>query len=654
MKRASQQRDRATVTPTGRRRVVAEPLERRTFLSAVTRLYVGGIPDVVTAGVPVTATVDCLDGFGWVDQTADLSITLSVYDGTLRGWGAVPVRTLTAPAVDGVATFDGLVFTTAQPQNVAAETASVSALSNDDGFDVVPAAATAMHFYGQPTKVDAGRPFYVGLDQVEFGVGFTDAFGNGTTVGQPTVTVTSTDGHTVAYPPPTTSASAGFVKLTDFGPTRAGQQTLTATAAGMATIESAPFTVRPLGPVSFSFVSPPVDRVAGQPSDGVTVRTLDPFGNDAAPTAVMEKVDVSFIRDGQLSGTSTVNLTSGTAVAFVGSPPDRAGTYTVRVGDYYHDNIGSVAGVTSPTFVVSPGPVTKLVIPTGSPTLIVEAGRPLPDLPVARQDDYGNDVAAAPGTTFTVTSTGPLDGTTTRSAESGRASFAGLIVPTAGTFTLTATDGLLPPVDLTVTVRPALLAATTTVAGRSIGVMTIDADAYFPDWRQLHGPAIPRVQFSLVGGRLDSPYDIDDLVRLHAAGRIVNGFVRIRLPTLTRSGNYLVSATGVWGTASTTFTVQPAAAARVAFDLQPVRGTTGYAARVRVADRFGNPAEGTAVTLASATPAGSPVGGPFTVAAGADGVARFDGFAMTPGRRLRLRAGVPHGPSVVSRPFDAT
>lgn len=99
-------------------------------------------------------------------------------------------------------------------------------------------------------------------------------------------------------------------------------------------------------------------------------------------------------------------------------------------------------GTTAPTLPATVGPAAQLAFTTQPPATIA-VGATLAPVVVTVQDANGNTVATDTSTITLAASAGTLGGTLSQVAVNGVATFADLTVTPAGSYTLSATDGVL-------------------------------------------------------------------------------------------------------------------------------------------------------------------------------------------------------------------
>ena len=131
----------------------------------------------------------------------------------------------------------------------------------------------------------------------------------------------------------------------------------------------------------------------------------------------------------------TVAASSGIAT-FSNMKFDTAGNYTLTASD------GSLTPATSSSFTVSAATASKVVYGQ-QPSNVTAGVADSPSITVEVEDPFGNIVTTdSSSVTLTVASgPGSASGTLTVAASSGMATFGNVILNTAGSYTLTASDG---------------------------------------------------------------------------------------------------------------------------------------------------------------------------------------------------------------------
>ena len=199
-------------------------------------------PGSVTAGTGFGLSVTVEDPFGNAVTDYNGSVTIALASGPD---GATLGGTLTAKAVDGVATFAGLTLNTAGTGYALEATASGLKTATTSDFNVVPAAPALLVISSQPpSSVTAGDGF--GLT-----VAAEDPFGNPTPTFNGSVTIALASGPDGATLGGTLAATAvdGVATFSGLTLNTAGTgYTLEATASGLKTATTSDFNVVPAAP----------------------------------------------------------------------------------------------------------------------------------------------------------------------------------------------------------------------------------------------------------------------------------------------------------------------------------------------------------------------------------------------------------------------
>ncbi|WP_224369201.1 beta strand repeat-containing protein [Hyalangium versicolor] len=478
---------------------------------------------------------------------------------------------------------------------------------------------------GLPTTFQAGSSTYVTFTAVDWG-------GNKVTSYSGRAALSSSDPQ-VGMATSVNFAAGSATALVTLR--TVGTQIVTAKDMTNPTVQGSGSTsVTPGSATGLRFVAQPAHSVAGTPiQPAVKVELVDSYGNSV--TTSTESVTLALEDNpggGTLSGTTTVTTVAGVAT-FSNLSINKTGTgYTlVASASWFFDE-------TSQAFNITPAAPASLAFVTQPPN--GSAGSPLsPAVQVKLLDAFGNatsstaDVTAALGTNPTG---GVLSGTTTVAAVNGIATFSNLRVSKPGSgYTLRMTSGSLGAISsssFNVAVGPATQLAfsaspDSTTAGAllsTVQVQVLDAagnpitGSTVPVTLTLGGPA---------GGTLGGTTTVS----------AVQGVATFSNLFIQKAGvGYTVTAgsSGLQSATSGAFFITPAAAARLAFSVQPSNTGVGTvitpAVKVSVQDAFGNLALGAtpSITLALATnPSGATLGGTTTVAA-VDGVATFDTLSI--------------------------
>ncbi len=391
-------------------------------------------------------------------STVTASIQTNPVGGTVSG-------SVTAVAVNGVATFSGLVLEDAGVGYVLRF--SDGALSTVDSvpFNVTVGAPFKLAIQTQPGGATGGSPF-----AVQPVVAVQDDDHNLITSDTSNVTVSLFSGSGTLSGTTTVSAVGGIATFTNLRIDNAGGgYVLRFTDGALQVVDSDPFTVGVGGPVGLAVQTEPASAADDLPfATQPVIRIRDAGGNTVS--GATNEVTVTILTNpagGTLAGTTTVAAVDGIAT-FTDLSIDNDGTgYVLRF------DAAGLAGVNTDPFTVTEniGPAAQLSVqaqPSGATGGSPFSGQPA----VAIQDEEG-DTVLTNGSNVTVSlgaGPGTLSGTTTVAAVGGIATFTNLRIDNAGAgYVLHFSDGSLTPVDsapFSVVVGPAAkLAIQTQPAG---------------------------------------------------------------------------------------------------------------------------------------------------------------------------------------------
>lgn len=287
-------------------------------------------PRSVTAGVAISPAVqvEVQDGQGNVMTGSTASVTLAITSGTGTA-GATLSGTLSQPTVDGVATFDKVMFdkTGSGYELTASATGLTSATTA--AFTVSPGAPAKLAFMVEPSAVTAGATFAPAVQ-----VAVVDTLANPVTSATACVglSITSGTGATGAVLGGTATVDvlSGIATFSDLTLDRVGPgYTLTATAPDLTGAVSTTFPVTPGAASKLVFTVEPSTDVAGtaiHPAVQVTVQ--DAQGNTATSASASVTVALASgtgAAGAVLAGTVTVGAADG-VTAFGDLTVDKAGT----------------------------------------------------------------------------------------------------------------------------------------------------------------------------------------------------------------------------------------------------------------------------------------------------------------------------------------
>jgi hypothetical protein len=390
-------------------------------------------PSIGTAGAPLGSFVAAVEDINSNILVGDTStVTLILSHGTFSNGQA----SVTAQAVDGIATFNNLVISAAGSYILRATDTNPNLDPGYAPFTInAPASPAKLAFLQQPSTATAGVTIAPAVT-----VAVEDASGN--TVGTDTSTVTLTlSSGTFASGSSTASASAvaGVATFSDLVINAAGTYTLAASDGTLTGTTSGSFTINPGASAKLAFLQPPTSASAGATiTPAVTVCILDANGNKV--TGNTSTVTLTLSSGTFASGSSTATASAVAGVATFGSLViNAASTYMITASD------GTLTPATSSSFTISPTAAAKLAF-MQQPTSANTGATITPAVTVAIEDASGNTITANTSTVTLTLSSGTFasgSNTATASAVAGVATFGSLVMNAAGTYTLAASDDSL-------------------------------------------------------------------------------------------------------------------------------------------------------------------------------------------------------------------
>jgi len=416
--------------------------------SPATQLGIAALSTNVLTGAPFSLTVFALDPSGNVDSNYNGSVTLSLSSspgGTLGG-------TLTATAVNGVATFSGLTISSpGEGYVIQAASPGLSAISTTP-FDVTNDQLVVTT--QPPANVTAGSGFGL-VVSAETSSGSVDTSFEGNV----TLSLTDPSGNLSSLGGTfTVSAVNGVATFTGLKIDQANSYTITASSDNSIAPATTAITVVPAAAKQLVVTAePPADLTAGA---GFTVTVAAEDANGNVDSTFGGSVTIALANNapaGTLGGTLTVAAVNGVATftdLFVNNPGS---------GYVLQATATNVASATTSAFhVTSPGVASQLVV-TSQPPSSVNAGAGF-NLVVRAEDGFDTVDSSFDGVVTINNPNGgsPLAQTT---AVNGVATFTGLTLDQAGHYRLTVTaSGLTQATTDSFTVN-ALAASELTVVG---------------------------------------------------------------------------------------------------------------------------------------------------------------------------------------------
>ena len=238
----------------------------------------------------------------------------------------------------------------------------------------------------------------------------------------------------------TATVSGGVARFTNLYDDTAETITLKFASTDLASATSGSIAVSAAAASKVVFGQQPTNTTAGLPiSPAVTARVEDAFNN-------LVTNDTSTVTLALSSGTIEAGATavaSGGVATFSGLTIGAPGSYTLSAADSTLTPSGA-----SNSFTIDPPP-TQVVIGQAPSNAI--AGAAINPAVTVKVEDSSNNVVATDSSIVTLTlSNGTFAGgsrTATARASNGIATFTGLKINATGSYTLTATDGMLTPSD---------------------------------------------------------------------------------------------------------------------------------------------------------------------------------------------------------------
>jgi hypothetical protein len=401
--------------------------------AAATHLVFAQQPAGTVAGTKLHAIiVDLEDQYGNLATGASSTVTLTLSDGSqLSGTTAVNAH-------DGVATFSDLTATEAGTHKFSASGSSLSGATSNT-FQIIAGRPALLVVTKQPTNGMAGQ------DLAPVDVQIRDSYGNLVTYDTSNITASLSgaglNGKTkvavvngvatfdsLSISEPGNSVSLNF---TDSNPS------IAQAVSSLFTIQASPATQLVFGPVTMSakagttiptFVVKVEDQNLVVTGDNSTIITIKASGGTAIQGVSSIKVTNGVAMFSGLSiakaGQFTFTASNGTSTA-----DSRSFTISPAAGAETSDNTSSDSNTTQPQLAFSTEPVDAI------------AGKKLSPIKIQTLDASGNlDATGRSRITLNISSGGQLYGKTTAIVKNGVATFKGLSIHEAGTYTLEATD----------------------------------------------------------------------------------------------------------------------------------------------------------------------------------------------------------------------
>jgi len=571
----------------------------------------------LTAGAPLSLMINAEDAYGNVDPNFNGTVTLTL---ATNPGGSILGGTLTATAVDGVATFSGLTINNPGTGYTLEAMASGLTPATTQAFNVTPlGVATQMVITtAPPGSVTAGDSFGLVVTAQDSSGTSDTSFNGPVTLDLGQNTGGGTLGGTL-----TVDAVGGVATFTGLSLDAAGTYTIVASGFGLAPATTSPFDVEAASATQFGVSVPTIGTLTGS-QFSITVQAEDHYGNvDQTYGGNVTLALGTNPASAALGGTLTVAAVNGVAT-FTGLSINVPGNgYTLQAGD------GTLPEGVSEPFLVATDALAVLDPPPAS----VAAGSPFGVVVQVNAASGSVDTTYNGPVTLGLVQYGypqtTLGGTLTVNAVSGVATFSGLTIDQIGSYSLSVTAiGMsllttdifhVTAAQLSITGEPPMVVTATAPFSVTVtaGDAAVDADPNF------EGPVTLALANNSGGATLGGTLTVE----------AVDGVATFTGLTISKPGTgytLRAAATGLSGATTGSF---DAAATGVATQLvvtsalpSSVAAGSPFRLAVTAEDGFGNVIQSYdgAVTLADETGA---LAGTLTVQA-VDGMATFSGLTI--------------------------
>jgi hypothetical protein len=444
---------------------------------------------------------------------------------------------------------------------------------------------------------------------------------------------------------PTSANSSTFF----YKDTKAASPTITVTGSGaFAATATQNETVNAAAASKLVFTNTPVTVTAGVCSTGITVQSQDTFGNPSNPGSAEALALASSSTGATFYSNNTCAATiTSTSIATVANSVTffykdiKAGSPAIMV-----TGSGAFSATVSQTETGSAAAASQLAF-SQQPSTTTAGQAIVPAVTVQVLDQFGNVVTTdTSNVSIAISSGGVLSGasTTTVAAVAGVATFTNLVPTKTGTFTLSASDAALTgATSNNFTLNPAAASKlafsqqpSTTTAGQAIApAVTVQVQDQFGN--------VVTTDTSNVSIAISSGGVLSGASTTTVAA--VAGVATFNNLVPTKTGTFTLSASdgALTGTTSNNFTVNPAAASKLAFNQQPSSTTAGQAivpaVTVQVLDQFGNVVATDTSNVSIAISSGGVLSGASTATVAAvAGVATFSNLVPTKAGTFTLSA----------------
>ncbi|ASD22324.1 hypothetical protein B7495_09685 [Cryobacterium sp. LW097] len=529
-------------------------------------------------------------------STASVALTLTNPAGATLACAANPVA-----AVSGRASFAGCRIDRAGTYTLTARSGALPAALSAT-FTITTGPASKLVFTAQPGSTSVDTAF-----AVQPILAIQDAGGNTvSSTAAVTLGLTSAAGAGLTCTANPRAAVAGTATFAGCKITKPGSYSLTATAAGLTAAVSGSVAISAGPAARLVFTTSPSGSTGGRAFGTQPVVAVRDAGGNAVATTMPVTLAITTAAGATLACSANPATGTGT-VAFAGCSIGRAGTYTLTASS------GTLTAAVSASFTIAVGPATKLGF-TSAPSTTRYNTTFDTQPAVAIQDAGGNTVASTAAVTLKLTTAAGATLYCTanpKAAASGVATYSGCRIDKAGSYTLTATSGVLTPAvsgSYTVTPGPAAKLAFSVNPGGSTGGVAFSGQ--------------PTVVVQDAGGNIATGTTPVTLSLTTANGATLtcttnplsplSGAAAFAGCAVDRAGSYTLRAVSGNLTAATSasFTVATGPAARLVFVSSPGSTTSattfGNTPAVTVQDAGGNAVTATGqATLALTNAAGA-------------------------------------------------
>jgi subtilisin-like proprotein convertase family protein len=594
--------------------------------------------------------VDALDPSGKLDPAFNGTVTLALLNNTSTALSG----TLTATAVNGVATFSNLAINTDGTYRFEAMSPGLTT-GDSTSITVVGAAAKLYIVQEPPGSVQAGAQF--GLE-----VAADDAAGNPTPFFPGGVTVkllnnpgNSTLGGTTTEP----AGTSGIATFSDLTLNIVGTgYTLQATSPMVASVTTSPIAVKPAPAVQLTIPTsgePPADVDAGD-AFSMVVDAVDKFGN--LDTNYGGSVTISL--PSNVTGTTSVNARNGVAT-FSNLVIDQVGTYQLQAGGT------AVSSATSSSVTVAPNPKVGILAWALEPPTQVSHGASF-DAKLMVEDQFQNLETSFAGTVQMMLDNNPGHAT----LGGGAATATGGMVD----FPALTLDAVASGYTLQATVAGVSSPASTPIDVIGIPPVALNVSTQPPSSTQVFQPFRLTVDVTDQAGNPDPDFDGSVTVAIangpsgSALGggsttvAASGGIATFSGLTLNKVGSVALqlSVSGLGTVQTNSINVTAAAAAKLVIVSEPPTSVTAgatFGVEVEAQDQYGNLATSFSGSVTAAllpTSSGATLGGTITAVASA-GMALLNGLSVDQagtGYAIRIGATDNSLTTATTTPFQVT